>query len=319
VSSPTPRPLLLGHRGARPLPLLGLRWRKPSFPAENTIAAFDYALANGCGGFEFDVRYTRDRRSVLHHDAALKRHEIAATDYSGLERRSGYNLACLEDVLARFGARAYLDIELKVEGNEDAIVAAVRAKRPQRGFVVSSFLPEVLLRLHELDSSLPLGYVCDRVENVARWTRLPITALFPQHDLVSQRLIDDAHARSVQLLTWTVNDSRDMVRLAGWGVDGLISDSPVLAQQHVSRDPARTGSELTPSRELRATRKKTRAARLYRLLKNPSFGRFVSGHDFSRADRAFIFSPESASADDTRVALRVFQYSVFGRRHAAAG
>jgi glycerophosphoryl diester phosphodiesterase len=228
VTSANPRPLLLGHRGARPLPLLGLRWRKPSFPAENTVAAFDYALAHGCDGFEFDVRYTRDRRSVLHHDAALKRHEIAATDYAGLERRSGYNLACLEEVLARFAATAYLDVELKVDGNEEAIVAALRANPPQRGFVVSSFLPEVLLRLHQLDSTLPLGYICEREEDVARWTELPITAFFPELRLVSQRLIEDVHPRNVKLLTWTVNDPRDMIRLAGWGVDGLISDSPVL-------------------------------------------------------------------------------------------
>lgn len=222
------RPLLLGHRGARPLPLLGLRWRKPDFPVENTLAAFDYALAHSCDGFEFDVRHTRDRRSVLHHDAALKRAEVATTDHAILERRSGYNLACLEDVLVRFGATAYLDIELKVEGNEDAIVAALRAHPPQRGFVVSSFLSEVLLRLHELDPSLPLGYVCDREENVSRWTGLPIKTFLPRYDLVSQRVVDDAYARNVNLLAWTVNDPRDMLRLAGWGVDGLISDSPVL-------------------------------------------------------------------------------------------
>lgn len=228
MPSPTPRPLLLGHRGARPLPLLGLRWRKPNFPVENTLAALDYALANGCDGFEFDVRYTRDRRSVLHHDAALKRSDVATTDYARLERRSGYHLACLEDVLARFGATAYLDIELKVDGNAEAIVAALRANPPQRGFVVSSLLPKVLSQLRELDLSLPLGYVCEHEKDVARWTDLPISAFFPQHDLVSQRLIDDAHARNVKLLTWTVNDPRDMVRLAEWGVDGLISDSPVL-------------------------------------------------------------------------------------------
>ena len=222
------RPLLLGHRGARPLPLLGLRWRRSNFPAENTLAAFDYALAHGCDGFEFDVRYTRDRRSVLHHDAALKRTDVATTDYAGLERRSGYNLACLEDVLKRFGTTAYLDIELKVEGNEDAIVAALRANPPQRGFVVSSFLQDVLLRLHEIDSSLPLGYVCDRATDVSRWTALPISAFFLQRDLVTQRLIDDAHFHNVKLLAWTVNDARDMLRLAEWGVDGLISDSPAL-------------------------------------------------------------------------------------------
>ena len=100
------------------------------------LGAFDYAMAHGCDGFEFDVRYTRDRRSVLSHDPKLNRKEVAITDYAGLERRGGYNLACLEDVLTRFGGTAYLDIELKVTGNEEAVVAALRAEPPRRGFVV---------------------------------------------------------------------------------------------------------------------------------------------------------------------------------------
>jgi len=228
VTFPIPRPLLLGHRGARPLPCLGLRWRRSNFPAENTLAAFDYALANGCDGFEFDVRYTRDRRAVLCHDADHSRGPVAATDYAGLERPPGYNLACLEDVLRRFGATAYLDIELKVSGNEEAVVAALRGNPPQRGFVVSSFLPEVLLRLHQIDPLLPLGYICDRKEHVSRWADLPVTAFFPQYALVTERLIADVHSRNVSLLTWTVNDARHLLRLSGWGADGLICDSPSL-------------------------------------------------------------------------------------------
>jgi glycerophosphoryl diester phosphodiesterase len=222
------RPLLLGHRGVRPLPCLGLRWRKPGFPAENTLAAFDYAIANGCDGFEFDVRYTRDRRAVLSHDPKLNRQEVAVTEYAGLERRCGYNLACLEDVLLRFGENAYLDIELKVPGNEEAVVAAVRAKAPGRGYVLSSFLPEVLRRLHELDPSLPLGYICERPEDLPHCRELPIVAFIPQYSLVTEELIGAMHGRGVKLLTWTVNDERELRRLADWGVDGLISDDPRL-------------------------------------------------------------------------------------------
>jgi hypothetical protein len=43
-------------------------------------------------------------------------------------------------------------------------------------------------------------------------------------------------------------------------------------------------------------------SRLHRLLKKSSRKRFVTGHDFSRADKPFIFSPESASADDSPAA-----------------
>lgn len=216
----------------------GLDWRNPGLPSENTLAAFDYAIANGCDGFEFDVRYARDRRAVLCHDPTFNRRNIEATDYGGLER-SGHKLACLEDVLARFAATAYLDIELKVAGNEESVVAALRANPPQRGYVVSSFLPEVLLQLHELEPALPLGYICEHPKDAARWTDLPITASLPNWRLVSQQLVDEVHSQGVKLITWTVNDAGGLLRLASWGVDGLISDSPSLLSKTFPDAPAR--------------------------------------------------------------------------------
>ncbi len=219
------RPLLLGHRGARPLPRIGAS--SEDLPAENTLAAFDYALANACDGFEFDVRFTRDRRAVLCHDPQLDGKEISATDYSDLLR--GRNeLACLKDVFTRFGDTAYLDIELKVGGHEAQVVGALRAKPPSHGHVVSSFFPDVLVRISQLDAALPLGYICDRPECVKIWTELPISVFIPQHKLVSPEMIDAVHRRRLKLFVWTVNQRRDLLRLADGGVDGLISDDPAL-------------------------------------------------------------------------------------------
>jgi glycerophosphoryl diester phosphodiesterase len=219
------RPLLLGHRGARPLSDIGAGAEE--IPAENTLAAFDYALAKGCDGFEFDVRFTRDRRSVLCHDPQLDGKEISVSDYPDLLRFCNA-LACLEDVLARFGATAYLDIEVKGGGNEEAVVAALQASPPRRGHVVSSFFPDVLLRLHQLDPSLPLGFICDRREHVKLWMELPISVFIPQHTLVSQEMIGEVHRRGLKLFAWTVNHESGLLRLAKWDVDGLISDDPAL-------------------------------------------------------------------------------------------
>jgi glycerophosphoryl diester phosphodiesterase len=188
-------------------------------------------MSHGCDGFEFDVRYTRDRRAVLCHDPKIGRMEVATTDYTGLERRRGYTLACLEDVLFRFGATAWLDIELKVSGEEEVVSSLLSAHRPQCGYVVSSFLPDVLLRLREIDPSLPLGYICERPEDAERWTSLPINMFIPQYSLVSRHLVDDVHARRMQVLTWTVNSREELLLLAVWGVDGLISDDPRLLNQ----------------------------------------------------------------------------------------
>ncbi len=222
-----PRPLLLGHRGVCRPRHFGLPSPASTIPAENTIEAFDYAVANGCDGFEFDVRLTGDRRSVLCHDPTFEGKELAAMRYSEIAR----HLACLEEVLARFSGNAYLDIEVKVSGNEEEIVKLLVANPPMRGFVVSSFLPEVLRRLHELDPLLPLGYVCKHAELAGQWSELPISVFIPQYKLVSQSIVDEAHAAGVKLFTWTVNHRRDLVRLANWGVDGLISDDPKLLRQ----------------------------------------------------------------------------------------
>ena len=56
-----PRPVLLGHRGAR--------LQAP----ENTLPAFRLALELGAHGVELDVRLTADGQPVVIHDADLSR------------------------------------------------------------------------------------------------------------------------------------------------------------------------------------------------------------------------------------------------------
>lgn len=203
--------------------------RPADLPAENTIAAFDYALANGCDGFEFDVRFTSDTRAVICHDPEFSGREISSADYAALGR-DGNPPPCLEDVLKRFSPTAYLDIELKVIGNEELVIAALRANPPARGFVVSSFLPQVLLALRSLDPTLPLGFICDRPEYMRIWTALPISILIPRDapNLLTAELVDEVHRHGLKLFPWPVNQQNDLLRLAAWGVDGLISDDPEL-------------------------------------------------------------------------------------------
>jgi len=217
---------LLGHRGARatsrPISLC------TDLPIENSLAAFEYALSQGCDGFEFDVRHTCDGHNVLWHDPDWNGRQIAATSYADLVHSNGSRLASLNDVLAQFGQRAYLDIELKVPGNEEAVAAAVRVSPPRKGFLVSSFFPDILLRLHEFDGGLPLGFICDRQDALNIWRELPVEVILPRRDFVLPPLIDEVHQSKLRIMTWTVNSPRQMRQVADWGVDGVISDDPQL-------------------------------------------------------------------------------------------
>jgi glycerophosphoryl diester phosphodiesterase len=208
-----PRPLLLGHRGARAL---------KSIP-ENTLASFDQALADGCGGFEFDVRVTADAVAVVCHDPESQGISIAqasAQKCAALPR--------LQDVLARYQGSAFLDVELKVGGLEKITAALLRKHPPQRGYVISSFLPEVLHAMHSEDPTIALGLIAESRAELRRWTELPVEYVIPHHRLVDDTLIGDLHAAGKKILVWTVNSAADMQRFRDAGVDGIISDDTKL-------------------------------------------------------------------------------------------
>ena len=270
------RPLLLGHRGTR------------RGAPENTFFAFDKALRDGCDGFEFDVRLSSDGRGVVCHDPTLHGLEIAQSSFSDLlaarqaksnprssQDRSSHGapqLPCFEDVLAKYAECAFLDIELKTEGLEEATIQLLARFPAKRGAVVSSFLPEVLRRFASLDAgsparaaecavgdssaahplgrttsqkssrvarggaeNIPLGLIFDNREAMRQWEQLPVSHLMPRHDLLDRRLVNEFHAAGKQVFAWTVNRERQMRSLAEMGVDGLISDNPELLSRFRKR------------------------------------------------------------------------------------
>lgn len=207
------RPLLLGHRGARATRLI----------PENTLASFDLALAHGCDGFEFDVRRTADGRAVICHDPVVHGVEIARAGPEELP-----DLPLLQHVLARYSQTAFLDIEIKVVGLEATVVEALRAHPPQRGYVVSSFLPEVMLALGNLEPEIPLGLLCEDRAQLSAWKDLPVQFVIPHYTLLDEPLCKILRDAGKKILVWTVNRREDMLRLKSWEVDGLISDETTL-------------------------------------------------------------------------------------------
>jgi glycerophosphoryl diester phosphodiesterase len=204
------RPLLLGHRGAR------------RHAPENTLEAFDLCLRHGCDGFEFDVRRCADGGAVICHDPTLGRREVAKSNFDQL------GAPCLEDILARYASRAFLDIELKVRGLETVVAELVRRYPPRRGYFVSSFLPDVLESLYRLDRTVPLGLICDSHNQLAGWTGSPVKALFLERRLCTPAALDALHRAGKQVFVWTINREQEMFDFGERGVEGIISDDTEL-------------------------------------------------------------------------------------------
>jgi len=201
-------PLLLGHRGAR---------ASRQIP-ENTLASFELCLQHGCDGFEFDVRRSADGQAVICHDAAIGGMEIANTASKTLA------LPTLEDVLRQFAHRAFLDIELKAAGLEAETLAELRKHPPQKGYVVSSFLPRVLATIEDLDPAIPLGILCETKDQLRAWRETAAEWVIPQFALADRELVELVHAAGKKITVWTVNRAERMCEFAEWGVDAIITD-----------------------------------------------------------------------------------------------
>lgn len=206
------RPLLLAHRGAHSYSV-----------GENSLASFDRAFEEGCDGFECDLRRTGCGCAVLSHDAKVDGIPVARATRGQLP-----GLPRLEDVIRGYGRRGFMDIEVKVRGLENVVLAALRENLPERDYVVSSFLPDVVLALKARSGVVPVGLICGKAGQLMYWKSMPVEYVIVHKSLVTRRLVQVIQSAGRKIFVWTVNDRNSMLRLAGWGVDAIISDKPQL-------------------------------------------------------------------------------------------
>lgn len=216
--APRRPPLLVGHRGHR-VAAYG--------EAENTLAAFDHALALGCDGLELDLHCTADGHLVVQHDPEIEGVAIAASSYRQL-RSLQPALTTLPRVLRQYAHRCWLDLEIKAPGCEAALLAALRRLPPARGYVVSSFDLKVLGRLARSAPKVPLCLNLQRPLPWRRWRELPLVAVAPHVSFAQRWYLARMQRRGLKIVVWTVNQPRRMVQLARAGCDAIISDDPRL-------------------------------------------------------------------------------------------
>lgn len=227
------RPFLWAHRGAS------------CCAPENTLAAFEAAVADGADGIEMDIHLSRDGVPVVIHDETLDRTTdgcgpVAAASLAQLKRLdaggwfaaafAGEPVPTLETVLATFGGRVRLNLELK-EFRAGLVVLELLGHYPEADIVVSSFDLELLCRLRAVDSRLPLAVLCDS----GSWRRALVTARDLRacafHLAVGQvcRPLVAACARAgLPVSVWTVDCPEQARSLVRTGVAGLFTNAPGL-------------------------------------------------------------------------------------------
>jgi glycerophosphoryl diester phosphodiesterase len=107
---------------------------------------------------------------------------------------------------------------------ESLTLDALRNNPPQKGYLISSFLPEVLTAIHNLDAEIPLGFLCETRRQLRGWRQMPVEWVIPQCELADKELVETVQAAGKKIMVWTVNRAEHMRQFAEWGVDAVISD-----------------------------------------------------------------------------------------------
>jgi len=198
---------------------------------ENTLPAFDGAIAAGADMIELDVHLSCDGRIVVIHDERIDRTadgrgKVAEMTLAELKRYSYHNgmagfgfveIPTLEETIALVGERAVLNIEIKKDpAGLGGIVKILSALLRQQGAVercmVSSFDDEALREWKRIAPDVKTALIYDRVRFPFRETiqSLGLYSLHPAIKAMDEDQLRWAKSCGLMVYPW-VAKSRGVV------------------------------------------------------------------------------------------------------------
>jgi glycerophosphoryl diester phosphodiesterase len=231
---------LVGHKGA------------DLIAPGNTLESFAAAVEAGVDTIELDVLWLPDSHLPVEDRAPL----VVAHDWADAERRTPLALTeALDAFLMPPLDKVEIDLDIKLPGREEEIVAALRDRDLIDRAMISTMELHTLGRILQLEPKLRRGWTYPKVTKdwtsrpwaklpmwvalVAMRQRLPglaaeklpkfgVAAMWVYHPLISPRLARICKLAGVELIAWTVDDEARMRTLVEAGVTGICSNDPRL-------------------------------------------------------------------------------------------
>lgn len=237
-----PQPIIFAHRGAS------------AHAPENTLAAFELAMAQGTDGIELDAKLSADGSVIVIHDPTVDRttgqhgqvKNMSLVDLRALDAGSFFSsdfkaekIPLLEEVFESFGKRLFINVELTNYNTPrdhlvESVCMLVKKFNLQKRVMFSSFYTANLSKARSYLLEVPCGLL-SLPGLPGAWARSfgfafgKYAALHPYLSDVTPQQVQRAHRLKSRVHVWTVNAETDMRRLFGWGVDGIFTDDPQLA------------------------------------------------------------------------------------------
>jgi glycerophosphoryl diester phosphodiesterase len=256
-------PTVIAHRGAS------------GYAPENTLASIDKAAQLGFSWVENDVQRTEDGELVVIHDDSLRRttnveqvfpgrapwkvKDFTAAEIARLDAGSWYSPAyagtrvpTLDQYMRRVehnhekllleikNPELYPGIEqqtLKLLGNEGWLDDKHLGR-----LIVQSFSADSIRTVHELEPAVTTGYLGSPtvawLHQYAGFTDLvnPPYGSLSKGYVAAVHAFDGPHGRPLEVFAWTVNDAATARKVAGYDVDGIITNKPDVVRAALGSD-----------------------------------------------------------------------------------
>ncbi len=255
----TGKPVIIGHRGS-----------SAHYP-ENTMLAFQRGIEQNAEMFEFDVRLTKDGVPVCMHDDKLlrltgKTGTVSTRTWKFLQTLdigawkgqefAGQRICTLDEAFAYMAPRIRLNLEIKFRRTDPMplVKEVARVMREQnlcKKVLVSSFRHDALPLLQKELPEVVLGRLYNEkqpnfAKGALKWLEtqplfddleLPFRGriLCLHYTLVTPQIVKDVDSLGGGICVWTVNEPDDMLRMADYGVAGIIANDPQLLRETLEK------------------------------------------------------------------------------------
>jgi glycerophosphoryl diester phosphodiesterase len=212
---------------------------------ENSIAAFELALAQKCDGIELDVRLMSGQVMVIHDDTVDRTtngsglvYQLSQQQWQQLDAGDGQPPPSLRQVLQLVAGRCEVNIELKstdlvAQVAEEINHAIANFDFSQTQLLVSAFDHRLLMQMRALMPELAIAPLiqCCPVALAQFASQMGAQALHSYTDNTDAELLEDAHARGLKVRVYTVKLAADLLRLKQIGVDAVFVNDVAWARQ----------------------------------------------------------------------------------------
>lgn len=232
---------IIGHRGAS------------AYAPENTIAAFNKALALGCRYLEFDVMLSADGEPFVFHDETLSRTTngqgelglVTAEYLETLDAGQWFSKNYVGEKIPHFRealqwlvlTNAEANIEIKpYPGTSEQTTVVVLAHihrywpKTKELPLLSSFDQKALTLCRSLAPEMPLGLLLDEWDKdwLDKARELQCYSIHLNRRLLNAARVKQIKEQGYAVFAYTVNRRRLAMKLFAWGVDAVFSNYPDL-------------------------------------------------------------------------------------------